>query len=78
MTGAILIFALVVGFLIYRQHRKANRPLPGIVVKTVKGDHAAENLIAYYTTRGYELQSQGSHKVIRQRHSLTFVKKSEE
>jgi hypothetical protein len=57
---------------------------PKVIVETVKGDAAARRTIEYYLSRGYELQGQGSRKVVwspvtgvftrKQKHTLTFVK----
>lgn len=58
---------------------------PKVVVKTVKGEQAAQRMIKQMTGLGYELDTQNTRKVVwspvtgpftrKQKHTLTFIKR---
>lgn len=85
---AILIVVAIVASVVWRIHRDANirTGKASVVVKTVKGERAAEREIRRMLERGYQLETHGSRKVVwspltgvftrKQKHTLTFVKPS--
>lgn len=83
----LLILAIIAGVYvgIAKNRRLARGTGPNVIVETVKGDHAAQRRIAFMIEHGYQLQQQGSRKVVwspltgvftrKQKHTLTFVKR---
>jgi hypothetical protein len=80
---AVVAVGLYVG--VNKQKRITSGQGPNVVVETVKGDSAARRRIEFMLANGYELQGQGTRKVVwspvtgvftrKQKHTLTFVKK---
>jgi len=88
MLTAVIVLLIIVGaitFGVMRRISDAKGGGPAVVVKTVKGNKAAQRQIRSMLTRGYELEAQSSRKVAwtpltglwtrKQKHTLTFIKR---